>query len=77
MDTSVREGKHLRIQRNFNQFIYPSGNATRPFANLSPASPIRPGSGLGNIAYIDSDSLSNYNALWFTVRKALWPWSSR
>jgi hypothetical protein len=30
------EGKHLRIQRNINQFIYPSGVATRPFAKLSP-----------------------------------------
>ena len=25
----------------------------------------------GNIGYVDSSSLSNYNALWFTVRKAL------
>jgi hypothetical protein len=65
------EGKHLRIQRNVNQFIYPGGVATRPFAALSTASTIRPGAGLGNIAYIDSDSLSNYNALWFTVRKSL------
>jgi hypothetical protein len=65
------EGKHLRIQRNLNQFIYPGGTATRPFAKLSPASSIRPGAGLGNIAYIDSDSLSNYNALWFTIRKSL------
>jgi hypothetical protein len=65
------EGKHLRIQRNLNQFIYPGGTATRPFAKLSPDSSIRPGAGLGNIAYIDSDSLSNYNALWFTVRKSL------
>jgi hypothetical protein len=65
------QGKHLRIQRNFNQFIYPNGTATRPYAALSATSPIRPGSGLGNIAYVDSDSLSNYNALWFTVRKTL------
>jgi hypothetical protein len=65
------EGKHLRIQRNINQFIYPNGKATRPYAALSTTSPIRPGSGLGNIAYVDSDSLSNYNALWFTMRKAL------
>jgi hypothetical protein len=65
------EGKHLRIQRNINQFTHPGGTATRPFAKLSSASTIRPGAGLGNIAYIDSDSLSNYNALWFTMRKAL------
>jgi Carboxypeptidase regulatory-like domain len=64
------EGKHLRIERNINQFLYPSGKAVRPHPTLSVNSPIRPGSGLGNIAYIDSDSLSNYNALWFTIRKA-------
>ena len=65
------EGKHLRIERNFNQFIYPNGTATRPYPTLSSTSPIRPGSGLGNIGYQDSDSLSDYNALWFTIRKAL------
>ncbi|HET6220122.1 MAG TPA: carboxypeptidase-like regulatory domain-containing protein [Acidobacteriaceae bacterium] len=65
------EGKHLRVQRNFNQFIYPNGKATRPYPAVSTTSPIRPGSGLGNIAYIDSDSLSNYNGMWFTVRKTL------
>lgn len=65
------QGKHLRIQRNINQFLYPGGVATRPFASLSTASSIRPSSGLGNIAFIDSDSLSNYNALWFTIRKSL------
>jgi Carboxypeptidase regulatory-like domain len=65
------QGKHLRVQRNFNQYIYPNGTRTRPYTALSITSPIRGGSSLGNIAYIDSDSLSNYNALWFTVRKAL------
>ena len=65
------EGKHLRIERNFNQFIYPTGKAVRPYPTLSTTSPIRPGAGLGNIGYEDSDSLSDYNALWFTVRKAL------
>jgi Carboxypeptidase regulatory-like domain/TonB dependent receptor len=65
------EGKHLRIQRNINQFVYPGGKATRPFAAVSPSSTIRPGSALGNIAFIDSDSLSDYNALWLTVRKTL------
>ena len=65
------EGKHLRIQRNLNQFLYPNGTPTRPFAALSTSSSIRPGSGLGNIPYVDSDSLSNYNALWLTMRKTL------
>ena len=66
------EGKHLRIERNINQYNYTAaGTAVRPYPTLSATSTIRPGSGLGNIAYIDSDSLSNYSALWFTVRKAL------
>jgi hypothetical protein len=64
-------GRHLRIQRNLNQFIYPGGAQTRPFATVSTASAIKPGAALGNIAYIDSDSYSDYNALWVTVRKAL------
>jgi hypothetical protein len=64
------EGKHLRIERNINQFIY-TPTAARPYAKLAADSPYRPGSALGNIGYIDSDSLSNYNALWATVRKAL------
>ena len=64
------EGKHLRIQRNLNQFIYPNGTQTRPYARISTSSTISSNSGLGNIPYIDSDSLSDYNALWVTVRKA-------
>jgi hypothetical protein len=65
------EGKHLRVERNLNQFVYPGGVATRPYAKLAATSTIRPGAALGNIGYVDSDSLSNYNAMWFTVRKAL------
>jgi hypothetical protein len=66
------EGKHLRLERNINQYIYyPGGTRTRPYPTLAGTGTIRPGAGLGNIGYIDSDSLSNYNALWFTVRKAL------
>jgi hypothetical protein len=67
-------GRHLRIQRNLNQPNYPAGPAgtpVRPFASVSPSSTIRPGAGLNNIAYIDSDSYSDYNALFVTVRKAL------
>ncbi len=67
------EGKHLRIQRNLNQFLYPNGNSAagvRPYAIVATSSAFRPGAGLGNIAYVDSDSLSDYNALWVTVRKA-------
>lgn len=68
------EGKHLRLTRNINQFTYPSGitaAGVRPFAKLSGTSPERANSAVGAINEIDSDSLSNYNALWFTVRKAL------
>ncbi len=65
------EGKHLRINRNINQLIYPTGTATRSYPKLSATSQYRPGATLGNITYIDSNSLSDYNALWFTVRKAL------
>jgi hypothetical protein len=64
------EGKHLRIERNINQFIHPTGTAVRPYPTLSSASPYRPGANLGNIGYIDSDSLSDYNAMWATLRKA-------
>jgi hypothetical protein len=64
-------GRHLRIERNLNQFIYPNGKAARPFPTVVTTSSIRPGAALGNIGYIDSDSYSDYNALWFTVRKAL------
>ena len=65
------EGKHLRINRNINQLIYPTATATRTYPKLSATSPVRPGSALGNITYIDSNSLSDYNALWLTIRKAL------
>jgi hypothetical protein len=67
------QNKHLRIQRNLNQPNYAPGatTGTRPFATLSTTSTIRPGSGLGNIAYTDSDGLSNYNALWVVMRKSL------
>ncbi len=68
------EGKHLRLTRDVNQFTYPRGitaAGVRPFPTLAGDSPERPNSTVGAINEIDSDSLSNYNALWFTVRKAL------
>ncbi len=62
-------GRHLRIRRNINQ---PTINGTnRPFPALSATSPIDPLSAVGNIAEVDSDSYSDYNALWFTVRRSL------
>ncbi len=61
------EGRHLRVTRNINQFIL--GTSKRPFPTLSASSSIRPGAALGNINLQDSDSLSNYNALWVTAQK--------
>jgi hypothetical protein len=43
------KGTHLRISRNINQPI----NGVRPFARLSPSSPILPGATLGNITQIE------------------------
>jgi hypothetical protein len=67
------EGKHLRDELNINQYIYPTATPQRPIPIVSTAagSLIDPGSKLGNIPYITSSSASNYNALWFIVRKAL------
>ncbi len=61
------EGRHLRVNRNLNQYIL--GTTTRPYPTLSTNSLIRPGAALGNITLQDSDSMSNYNALWVTVQK--------
>jgi hypothetical protein len=65
-------GRHLRLNRNINQFVYASPTATtgtRPF----PSAKLLDGSvrSLGNITYNDSVGISNYNALWLTVRKSL------
>ncbi len=65
------EGKHLRLRRNLNQYIYPAGVALRPYPTNAVTSSIAPGANLQNISYVDSDSFSNYNALWFTMRKTL------
>ncbi len=62
-------GRHLRLRRNINQ---PTFNGTnRPFATIASDSPIDPNSKVGNIAYVDSQSYSDYNALWFTIRRNL------
>jgi hypothetical protein len=68
------QGRHLRLNRNINQFVYSSPTATtgtRPFPTVSLASTIRPGALLGNITYNDFSGTSNYNALFLTVRKSL------
>ena len=67
-------GRHLLIERNINQYLVPgqtSGPNARPFNAVAGANGIDSGSLLGNIGYRDSDSYSNYNALWVTVRKQL------
>jgi hypothetical protein len=66
------QGRHLRLNRNINQLVYASPTATvgtRPY----PTAKMLDGSvrSLGNIAYNDSVGMSNYNALWLTVRKSL------
>ncbi|MEO6804550.1 MAG: carboxypeptidase regulatory-like domain-containing protein [Edaphobacter sp.] len=67
------QGRHLRLNRNINQLTYAPGSTTgvRPFPTVSATSPIRPGAALGNITYNDYAGMSNYNALWLTVRKSL------
>jgi hypothetical protein len=61
------KGSDLRLSRNLNQFV----NGVRPFPRLSAASPILPGSGLGNITEISSLGVSKYNALWVSANKRM------
>lgn len=61
-------GIHLRVRHNANQ---PTINGSqRPYPTLSASSPLFPGSAVSNIAQANSDSFSNYNALWFTVNRS-------
>jgi hypothetical protein len=62
-------GRHLRIARNLNQFIYPGGVQTRPYPTLSTNSTYRPGAALGTITQADSSASSNYNGLWVSLNK--------
>jgi hypothetical protein len=62
-------GRHLRIARNLNQFIYPGGVQARPYPTLSTSSAYRPGAALGTITEADSNSSSNYNGLWISLNK--------
>jgi hypothetical protein len=70
------KGTHLRVARNLNQFELENGALVRPFATLSPTSPIIPAAcastptcKLGNITEVDSNTDSSYNGLWVTVNK--------
>jgi hypothetical protein len=61
------KGTSLILRRNINQPI----NGARPFAALSPSSPILPGAPLGNITQVESTGNSSYNALWVTANQRL------
>lgn len=61
------KGTHLIIRRNLNQPI----NGVRPYAALSPSSPILPGAPLGNITQVESAGNSSYNAMWLAVNQRL------
>jgi hypothetical protein len=64
-------GRHLRIATNQNQPIGPtSATQVRPYLTLAPTSPIDPGASINsNITEANSNSSSNYNALWVTLGK--------
>jgi len=62
------KGTNLNLAINQNQKL-PGG--TRPFAQLSPSSPILPGTTLSNITENISGGNSTYNALWVTGTKHL------
>ena len=61
------KGTHLILWRNINQPI----DGVRPYAALSVSSPILSGTVLGNIAQVDSDGNSSYNALWISANKRI------
>jgi hypothetical protein len=61
------KGTHLILRRNINQPI----DGVRPYPALSASSPILPGTPLGNIAQVESDGNSSYNALWISANKRL------
>jgi len=61
------KGTHLILRRNLNQPI----NGVRPFAKLSPTSPILPNANLGNITQVESAGVSSYNAFWVTASQRL------
>src|SRR5215210_851211 len=66
------KGTHLRLTRNLNQtFLNAALNPVRPFAALSPNSPISPKVPLLNITFREGTGNSNYNALWVTANKRM------
>jgi len=61
------KGTHLIVRRNINQ----PQNGIRPYPALSTASPILPGTPLGNITQAEGTGNSSYNALWVSANKRL------
>ena len=61
------KGTHLILRRNVNQPI----DGERPYAIVSPSSPILPNVPLGNITQAESTGNSSYNALWLSAGKSL------
>ncbi|NUQ30758.1 MAG: TonB-dependent receptor [Acidobacteriaceae bacterium] len=61
-------GKHLRTPLNVNQ---PNASGVRPFQVISANSPISRNANISgvNITQISSIGMSNYNAMWLTMRK--------
>lgn len=62
-------GKHLRTPLNINQ---PNAAGVRPYQKVSANSPISAGANISgvNIAQVSSIGMSNYNAMWLTLRKS-------
>jgi hypothetical protein len=60
-------GSNLRISRNLNQPL----NGVRPFPAVALASPILPGTNLGNITQVTSDGFSNYRGAFVSLTKRL------
>jgi hypothetical protein len=60
-------GGQLRLTRNVNQPV----DGRRPFTNVAAASPILPGTPLGNITQIESSGESRYHALWASMTRRL------
>src|SRR6185436_865662 len=61
------KGTNLITRRNINQPV----NGARPYPSLSSASPILPGTPLGNITQVESTGNSSYNAVWVTANQRL------
>jgi hypothetical protein len=61
------EGHHLRLARNLNQPV----GGVRPYPAVSSASPILPGTPLGNITQIESSGKSSYRAFWASATRRL------